>query len=235
VDLTGEGQDLADALRPAFEAITAAVARLTERSGRQTVTLGAGPIFAARWLAPRLGGLWRAHPDIDLRVHHSPLPVYQQPAQYDLAVAWGDGDWPSMAVEPLMRIAVTPVHAPGAGFLPEGPLAADDLPALPLLHQRNRTGWRQWLRAAGLEVGGDLPGSTFEDANVLLQAVLDGQGIGLGILPFIEDDIAAGRLVQPWELSVDPGEAYYLIYRDRSLQREPVKLVRDWLKAQLPS
>ena len=234
VELTARGRELADATGPAFRSIAEAVERFSGVAGRQVVTLGAGPVFASRWLVPRLDGFWRALPDIDLRLHHSPMPVYQQLGQFDLAVAWGDGQWADMLIEPFLRIQHTPVHAPAVQSRPVRLKAPRDVLDLPLLHQRNHDGWLQWLRHAGVEPSADdLAGSTFDDANVLLQAMLDGKGAGLGVLPFVADDIATGRLIQPWPETVDPGDAYYLIYKSRSLDREPVRKVRNWLQQQM--
>ncbi len=230
VELTPRGRELAEALQPAFSTIRTAVERFESSGDRQVVTLGAGPLFASRWLVPRLDDFWARLPDIDLRLHHSPLPVYQQLSQFDLAIAWGDGRWPDTVAEPLLRIRSTIVLAPD---LPV-PAQPADLLTLPLLHQRNRDGIRQWLIKAGVSVADQpLPGGIFEDANVLLHAILDGKGAGLGNLPFIEDDLAAGRLVQPWPLAIDPGDAYYLIYRKQALRKTPVKAVRGWLQDQM--
>ena len=77
VTLTAEGNKLAQTLIPAFKAINEAVQKLQGQTDRHTVTLGAGPIFSSRWLAPKLELLWRQNPDIDLRLHHSPLPVHR--------------------------------------------------------------------------------------------------------------------------------------------------------------
>jgi LysR family glycine cleavage system transcriptional activator len=71
--------------------------------------------------------------------------------------------------------------------------------------------------------------AVFDDANVLLQAALEGQGIALGFLPLIADEIAAGRLVQPWKEAVQPAESYYLLYHRNTITRDPVSRVRDWL------
>ncbi|MCP5085014.1 MAG: LysR family transcriptional regulator [Alphaproteobacteria bacterium] len=234
VELTARGRELADAIAPAFRSIADAVERFSGVDGRHVVTLGAGPVFASRWLVPRLDAFWQALPDVDLRLHHSPMPVYQQLGQFDLAVAWGDGHWADMHIEPLLRIQITPVHAPEVQSRPVQLDVPGDVLSLPLLHQRNHNGWLQWLQHAGVDpAGADLAGSTFEDANVLLQAMLDGKGAGLGILPFVADDIASGRLIQPWPMTVDPGDAYYLIYNSRTLEREPVRTVRDWLQQQM--
>lgn len=229
VELTPEGRDFAEAIGPAVDAMAAAFAKLCSLSNRQNVTLGAGPIFSARWLVPKLGDFWAAHPDIDLRLHHSPLPVWQQLAQFDLAVAWGKGNWPGVLCDPLLRIEVTPVLSPS--LLRDGTAMTSpaDLLSMPLLHHRDASGWRQWFAAAGFAAPADLPGAVFEDANVLLQAALSGRGAALGVLQFIEDELSAGRLSRPFQTSVDPGDAYFLIYRQSALAKEATAAVRNWL------
>ena len=234
IELTANGRDLAVVLTGALDEIAATFDRLDANSGREVVTVGAGPVFAARWLAPHLGAFWEACPDIDLRIHHSPLPVHQQLSQYDMAIAWGLGNWDKMTVEPLLRVRVTPVHAPHASFAGPGPTRPAELMEMPLLHQHSHQGWQQWFESAGLSFDQSrVTGSVIEDTNVLLQAVLDGQGVGLGILPLIADDLASGRLKQPFDLEVEPAEAYYLMYAPRAMQRRAARDVRDWLRRRL--
>ncbi|WP_282610645.1 LysR substrate-binding domain-containing protein [Pelagibius sp. Alg239-R121] len=231
VELTPNGLGFAESIGPAIANIAAAFAKLSANPGRRNVTLGAGPIFSARWLVPRLADFWSAHPSIDLRLHHSPLPVWQQMAQFDLAVAWGKGDWPAVRCEPLLRIEVSPVFAPSLLKTPDSLLCTEDLLSLPLLHHRDDKGWRQWFEKAGVMPPVNLPGTIFEDANVLLQAALAGRGIALGILQFVGDELAAGRLLRPFETSLDPEDAYYLIYQENALSSEATAAVRDWLLA----
>ena len=113
------------------------------------------------------------------------------------------------------------------------PREVSDLLALPLIHERDRQGWREWFAAAGIDHIEDDFGTLVDDANLVLQAALAGQGVALGILPFVEQDLASGRLQRPFELAIDPGKAYYLIHRKASLRNPAVKKVRDWLLAQI--
>jgi len=230
VVLSHDGEELALALAPAFRNIDAAVERIARRGERAVVTLGTMPFFASRWLAPRLGSLWLAQPDIDLRLHHSPLPAHLQMERCDIAVSWGDGHWPGLCADPLIRVRLTPVHAPAAACVGDGIDAPEQLPGCPLLHYRDRSGWARWLAAAGVALPDELlPGTIFEDANVLLQAALAGQGVALGILPFIEDELASGRLLSPCALRVEPQQCYHLLYQPGALERDAVARVYHWL------
>lgn len=231
VELTPDASLFAQAIGPALDSLASAFSDLCSDPARQNVTLGAGPIFSARWLVPRLADFWAAHPGIDLRLHHSPLPVWQQMAQFDLAVAWGRGGWPGLVCEPLLRIEVTPVLAPSLLEYAKRPRHPEELLSqpLPLLHHRDAEGWRQWFSAAGVTAPRDLPGTVFEDSNVLLQAALSGRGVALGVLQFIEDELTARRLIRPFKVSAEPEDAYFLIYRQSALKSAATAVVRKWL------
>ncbi len=149
--------------------------------------------------------------------------------RYDIAVAWGLGNWQMLQSDLLLRVQVTPVYAPDAVFAGDAIHDPKDLLELPLLHYRDQRGWRQWLETMNVRLPKQLPGIIFEDANVQLQAALEGQGIAMGFMPLIADEIAVGRLIQPWPEAVEPTESYYLLYQQESLNRNPVARVRDWM------
>ena len=80
--------------------------------------------------------------------------------------------------------------------------------------------WPLWLKAAGVPAS-PRAGTEFQFYGHALQAAVDGLGIAMGIRPYIDDDLAAGRLVAPFELSVPKGMRWYLVYRGfRTEQRD---------------
>ena len=228
IELTNQGYELFNTLRKAFDDIDETVNRIESRSKRNVVTLGLGPIIGARWLAPRLGDFWKNHHAIDLRLHNITFPLQKSADLFDLAIAWGDGRWPHMEVTPFIKIKLTPVMSPQ---LPQPSSAADLLDHV-LIHERNRKGWQQWFAQAGVDYDGTT-GTTIDDANLVLQTTLNGQGVALGILPFVEEDLQSGKLIRPFDLSIDPDLSYYLIYRKKDLDKPAVRSVRDWLLANI--
>jgi LysR family glycine cleavage system transcriptional activator len=88
--------------------------------------------------------------------------------------------------------------------------------------------WPLWLKAAGV-TRITARGLEFGYYGQALQAALDGLGIAMGIRPYIDDDLAAGRLVTPFALTVPKGMRWYLVYRDfRTGQRDFVAF-RRWI------
>ena len=64
-----------------------------------------------------------------------------------------------------------------------------------------------------------------------MQAAADGVGVALGLRPYIDDDIHAGRLVAPLALTVSKGMSWYLMFREHRRDEPAFKLFRDWLHA----
>jgi len=231
VSLTVAGEALHRAAAEALDRIETEWTRL--RHGRSTVVLLIGPLVAGRWLVPRLSDFWAEHPEIDLRLHHSARTYNLDTAEADLAIAFGDGNWPHYRVEPLIAVDYTPVMAPALAGR-HGPLIGpDDLLRLPLIHERDRQDWDRWIAEHCS------PGTTahshimIEDANVALNAAINGQGVALAITQFIHDDVAANRLVRPFAPAMRTQRAYHLLTRPNTPMTPAVRLVYDWLKRQV--
>ncbi|MFT5506164.1 MAG: LysR family glycine cleavage system transcriptional activator [Gammaproteobacteria bacterium] len=193
------------------------------------VTLGLGPIIGTRWLAPRLGDFWQRHPNIDLRLHHTAFPMQHSAEIFDLAIAWGNGNWAGLTSRLFISIEMTPVISPEL-VRPQTPA---DLTRYPLIHERDRLGWQQWFRESDLDDQHAQSGPIIDDANLVIQTVLSGQGIALGILPFVAEDLDSGRLIQPFEQTIRPENAYYLIHQPNNLHKPAIQVVYDWLLAQI--
>ena len=52
--------------------------------------------------------------------------------------------------------------------------------------------------------------------------------MALGVLPFIADELASGRLLQPFD-GFRPSRAYHLVYPKGAVQDQALRLLRDWL------
>ena len=226
--LTDEGQILLPAVQDAFARIGDTTRKLTEDAVSGTLRVAVRPYFAARWLAPRLSRFWLRHPGIDFRLIHSTEEVDFARVPADLGVRWGRGKWSGVESELLLRTEVTPVCSP---LLLKKLKTPADLRHHTLLHEDNYKTWRQWLKAAGANTVNPRRGPIIEDTNVRTQAAIDGQGVTFGALALISDDLATGRLVAPFELTLTD-LSYYIIYPPGALSRPKVKAFRDWLLAE---
>ena len=75
-------------------------------------------------------------------------------------------------------------------------------------------------------------GPRFGNAVLAVEAALDGQGVALALRPLVEADLAAGRLIVPFDIAVPSPFAYFLVMRRAVAARSPVVAFRNWLLAQ---
>ncbi|NIA71702.1 LysR family transcriptional regulator [Pelagibius litoralis] len=230
IELTDAGRELRASVQTAFEDIERKIERL--RSGvQQSVTLGLSTYLASRWLSPRLMTFMQAHPDIRLRLQPMVDLVDLRGAGVDLAIRWGKGDWPDLELEPLFPCPAFPTGAPGLAARIERDGLTAVFARTPLLIDREgSSAWADWHAAAGLSYlrhGGAL---AIPDPNVLVQAVIDGQGIALNDA-LVSDEITAGKLARlsPIELA-DYG--YFIAYAPGALADPCVAALVGWLHEQ---
>ena len=62
-----------------------------------------------------------------------------------------------------------------------------------------------------------------------IQAAVDGLGIALGRTRFVEADIAAGRLVVPFDVVLPADAGFYIVAPEQTADAPKIALFRDWL------
>lgn len=229
VALTPVGRQFAKVCDEALGRLEQAAREARQAANRPSVTVGVGALIGAQWLSRRLASFWQRSPDTSLHLRYSPGGVEFADGETDMMLAWGDGRWPGLASEELLRMPVAPVAAAGLLAGRALPLAPADLLSLPLLHWKDTFDWQEWFGAHGVEAPAALTGVVFDDSSVLLRAALSGQGVALGLLPLIDDALQSGQLRQLFEPAFAPSRAYHLIYPPSALRQPHLRAFRDWL------
>lgn len=233
--LTDAGQASLPGLREGFDRLAEAMeaVRAGDESGPFTVSVP--PSFGAKWLVARLDRFTRKHPGYDVRLDASMRVVDLMREGVDIAVRYGAGEYPGMRVDCLMDEVAVPVCSPR---LQEGdnPLRVPaDLCGHTLLHHAVSSeddkfpDWPMWLQVAGVKTCDLTRGPTFSMASMAVAAAIEGQGVALVGDVLVADDIAAGRLVRPFELSVPADFAYYIVSPLVTAERPRVAAFREWL------
>lgn len=248
--LTPAGEAMLPKVSEGFACLRQAVAAVRLKAESGIVTICAPPSFAARWLVPRLGSLAKVHPEIDLRLSSSlatidsreNAPLRERRADtastlaYDLVVRFGRGQYPGHTVECLFSPVYVAVCSP---TLLQGkhPLRQPgDLRWHTLIQDAtvadldDRPGWTQWLELAGVaDVVERGRGPHFEDAALAVEAAIAGHGVALAARPLVSADLAIGRLVMPFPLSIPSRYAYYVTMPAAAAAAPAVRALRDWL------
>jgi LysR family glycine cleavage system transcriptional activator len=232
--LTDAGQAYLPAIRDAFDAIAQATRRLKAQETTGTLTVTTLDSFAAKWLVPRLGRFRARHPEIDVRISTSGGLVDFAREDVDLGIRYGRGAYPGLHAVRFLTEEFFPVCSPAlvAGDKPlETPA---DLRHHTLLHDNMRLDWRMWLMAAGVEGVDPTRGPAFSLSSLVVQAAVDGQGVALGRSALVADDLAAGRLVRPFTVSLPADFAYYIVYPAPAARQPKIVAFRDWLLEEAP-
>ena len=223
--LTQAGRAYQTGLTPIFDALASLTAQVTAPSSLRVLTIGVGPTFAMRWLIPRLSDFRKQESDIDVRITAGGVAA-PFGDDWSCGIKLGDGDWPGLIAEPLFAADLLPVCAPKLAAQLKRPA---DLKGPSLLRVAHATeDWPLWLKAAGA-VRISARGTEFQYYGQALQAAVDGLGVAMGIRPYIDDDLAAGRLVAPFALTVPKGMRWYLVYRSFQSEQRDFAAFRRWL------
>jgi LysR family glycine cleavage system transcriptional activator len=235
IELTPSGRLLLPGLSDAFAGMQAAVRRLRAHNETGTLTVTASPSFAGKWLVLRLHRFHARCPEVDVRVSATDNLVDLTQGDFDMGIRYGTGRYPGLVVEKLLENEVFPACSPE--LLKSGPplrtpedlrrhtlIEADLIGRDPLMPS-----WSMWLKAAGV-ADPPAPGLSFSGSHLALDAAIAGHGVVLAYSTIAAADLAAGRLVRLFSLSLPDHFAYYIATAPGALERPKVKAFRDWLR-----
>jgi LysR family transcriptional regulator, glycine cleavage system transcriptional activator len=232
--LTPEARDYLPGVRAAFNDLRLATDRVLRRDSDHVLTVSTLASLAAKWLLPRLSSFQEAHPGIDVRITTSTALVDFRAGDVDAAIRYGRGNWAGLRADWLTADELFPVCSP-ALLTGDKPLRCpEDLANQTLLHSSGGydDDWRLWLTAAGLPANiSKQPGLTFDLILMTVQAAIDGFGVAMGRTSYVEADIAKGRLVVPFKITLPADAGFYLVSPEAKADSPKLRAFRQWLVA----
>jgi len=225
LSLTSAGRAYQSGLTPIFDALASLTAQVTAPASLRVLTIGVGPTFAMRWLIPRLADFRKEEPAIDVRITTGGVAA-PFGDDWSCGITLGDGNWPGLVAEPLFAADLMPVCTPKLAASLKKPADLKGPSLLRVAHSPDD--WPSWLKAAAASRI-TARGLEFQYYGQALQAASDGLGIAMGIRPYIDDDLAAGRLIAPFALSVPKGMRWYLLYRGFQADQRDFAAFRRWI------
>jgi LysR family transcriptional regulator, glycine cleavage system transcriptional activator len=232
LSLTSEAKEYLPGIRAAFNDLRLATDRLLRKDDDHVLTVSTLASLGAKWLLPRISDFQEKHAGIDVRITTSTALVDFKSGDVDAAIRYGRGQWPGLRADWLMADKMFPVCSPEL-LKGKKPLKKpQDLADHVLLHSSaaNDDDWRLWLTAAGLPP--DLsrqPGVTFDMLFMTIQAAIDGLGVAMGRTSYVQDDIAKGRLVVPFEIELPVDAGFYLVSPEVKADSPKLSAFRKWL------
>jgi LysR family glycine cleavage system transcriptional activator len=234
---TPVGETVHVAARNALRELDSAAARVKKLSASLGLRVSAPTSFAQKWLLPSITKFRLLRPDVAVDIDITKdFPDFERD-RIDVAFRWGDGDYPGRKVDIVIEHAIFPVCSPqllsDLGRFRE----PRDLLGHNLIHVTwGEAGvfwpdWQAWFTAAGVHEYEDRPGLHLHETVHAVQAAIEGQGVALGDASLVAEDLAAGRLVRPFELSIKaPGTyAYYMTTPLESENAPLIQSFREWI------
>lgn len=212
VSLNKAGHDLASQLAIDLEGIRQTVFRAMNAGDQGGVLrIATLPTFASRWLIPRLPDFAEKHPDIRINLSARVEPFNLRNERFDLAIHFGQPDWPDTRMEYLSDETLLAVAS--AEFIKRCGIAdTETLAEAPLLHLETRPfAWSDWFSAKGMPADRVYPGRCFDQFSMIIAGAV--HGLGAALLPsyLIEDELAAGALVLVDQTRTVTSNKYYLV------------------------
>ena len=235
LELTDAGHACLPGLSDGFVRLADAVNLARRHQPHRGLTVSVAPSFGSKWLVPRLDSFYASNPGINVRIDASSRLADFHTDDVEIAIRYGSGDYPGLHIDRLLDEEVFPVCSPS--LLASGPAleTPDDLRHHTLLHvdslaqNSSWPDWNTWLRSAGLTDIDTNCGATFTLASMAVQAAIEDHGVCLAGRTLVANDLAAGRLIQPFELSFPAGFAYYLVCLPERLNEAAVAEFRRWI------
>lgn len=249
VRLTTAGAIFFDAAQLSFINIAQAASRIRKDYGnnaRRSLTVCCSPAFSALWMAQRLPSFFSDNPDIDLDLVTSQNFLSLEPGIHpDIFITKMSRLRDGYASVPLFHDRIYPVCTPA--YLQAHPeiQTLEGLRHSVLLNLSpygrsqvaEHVDWSVWLAIHRLDLDErQKNGAHFfnaNDYNLLIQMVLNGQGVALGFNQLVSHLIAQNLLVRPVpeELVLEESR-HYFAYREDKASDSALARFRSWFFAQ---
>ncbi|HEX7759421.1 MAG TPA: LysR substrate-binding domain-containing protein [Caulobacteraceae bacterium] len=225
---TPSGERLAKAASEAVNVLRAALSDITE-TAEGVLAITTLQSLATQWLAPRLGAFQLANPKIAVRLDTTGRMIEFSRENVDVAIRTGHGDWPGLECLYLFPSIITPLTSPDlAARLGEGPHSLLTAPLIGI-----EADWAAWFAAAGVMDAPLAAGPRFASdlQTVEMAGAMAGQGVALGSPIYFAPEIAAGRLVRPFETLISASIGVWLAYPAERRRSPKIAAFREWLMA----
>lgn len=224
---TDFGQRFLLRLSSAFQELAEAVSSARRRD-ESVLTISVAPIFAARWLVYRLNRFAERHPDIRLRIDATTKLVNLDTSDVDVGIRVGAGEWPGVKSELLLQQEIFPVCTPVMAESLRVPADILKLPAI--IDGHSMFSWDVWFREVGLSGAEMSVRHIFNEASLVLDAAIAGQGVVLAWQTLAGFAIAQGSLVAPFGIRAKTGFGHYFVSSPSRRESKAVAAFKRWVR-----
>ncbi|THV24738.1 LysR substrate-binding domain-containing protein [Peteryoungia ipomoeae] len=233
IGLTETGARLYPRVAEGFGLLTDALQQAMQ-TAVETLEIHSVPTFASNWLARHLGSFQLQHPNIAVRLQRVSKFREVGALDADIMIPWREKPIPGTVSQPLIQLDFTPVLSPTLAAKFDGITKPADLLKLPIISPDDPW-WQEWFAAAGIPepelVGTKL--HSYEAQDLEASAAIAGYGVAIVSPFFFRDELASGRLVQPFPLALKARHPIHLAYPQSRRHAAKIKAFETWIRAAL--
>ena len=229
---TEEGKVLYPYVRAAFESLLEGVEEVHRHALDKPLRVQTYVTASIRWLAKRVPQFLADHPEVKLTLNTCAVEWEFDDVHADVGLVYcaSEPDATKFHWVPLYEYALFPVCSPAVAEAMGPNPSPQKLMTKPLVAIYTEVqNWETWFASAGSTFEPSVPYLMVDTLAVALEMALNGEGIALVNGPFVDQDLAAGRLVQPIDhKAVCPG-AWGLICRKDMKENLRIRTFMDWV------
>jgi LysR family transcriptional regulator, glycine cleavage system transcriptional activator len=233
LELTAQGARLFQRVRAALDYLEESLDPFRPAKGG-TIAIAASGSVSHLWLGGRLRDFGKENPAISLRLLTSDTSSDLAAETNDIVILYSTGEHPRWDLTLVMPERLMPVASPDyldSRGLDAATLTVEQIASLDLIdYERFNAHWisfRQWFSrvSPALRLKLQSPRFSFSTYIMAIDAALRGDGIALGSLGLIEEQLADGRLVTVGSECLSTGYGYYLgLPKDKAVTPEARQL-----------
>ncbi|MEM9578609.1 MAG: LysR substrate-binding domain-containing protein [Pseudomonadota bacterium] len=233
IELTEPGQQFQHAVSVALDLLANSAGSIRAEDKAHDLTLGADLSMAHLWLMPRFPDFQARFPEISVNIKASDAEEDCLKPGIDMALLYGDGNWPGFDARLLVAEEIYPVCTPE--YLKKNGPISDPVSFLEhiLLDLRGDrwdwVDWHQWLTKKDIPLSDDMRSLGFNNLPLLVQAACAGQGIALGWDRLFDRYLESGELVVPLDMSLRTGRGYFLVKRSGVKLTQEATTLENWI------
>jgi LysR family glycine cleavage system transcriptional activator len=229
---TEEGKVLYPYVRAAFESLLEGVEEVHRNALDKPLRVQTYVTASIRWLAKRVPQFLADHPEVKLTLSTCAVEWEFDDVHADVGLVYCEAtpDPGKFHWVPLYDYSLFPVCSPAVAEAMGKGTSAQDLMTKPLVAIYTEVqNWETWFVSAGAAFEPSVPYLMVDTLAVALEMALNGEGIALVNGPFVDQDLVAGRLVQPVAHKAKCPGAWGLICRKDMKENLRIRTFMDWV------
>ena len=228
--LTQSGKKLLPFLTQAFDLVADGYHNLDNQNQQLKLNIKAPSSFSVQWLMPKLAKYQEQFPKVAISLSAQDNDFDFFPQAFDVEIRYLFEPQDSSHKVLLFKEQIFPVCSPSLLQQGETLKSVEDFAKHNLLHINfYPEDWQMWFEHMGLKGADCDSGHRFDQSVLTLEAAVQGLGIAMGRTPIVDQKLASGALIAPFEDRLQSTGGYWLDIKADMQLRPHVEQFRDWL------